>query len=198
MPDEQVTSITTSAVEQQQRQAEWRRGYLMEYEVAKQAALDARKKEALAGGQLTMQDLFSNTLELAVRFPKMLERGAGIEGTYNGVPAVLECDLFVDSDGTGVSPDIEDGARFMVFAQSPDGDGKLLCDVVLTRRTTGPTWNAMQGEYGKSASRRGGNPGINWVPASDLVVGSDMQPYGLATAVRNVCEMVTGMQAPQK
>lgn len=123
MPDEQVTSITTSAVEQQQRQAEWRRGYLMEYEVAKQAALDARKKEALAGGQLTMQDLFSNTLELAVRFPKMLERGTGIEGTYNGVPAVLECELFGDPDGTGFYPAIEDGARFMVFAQSQDGDG---------------------------------------------------------------------------
>lgn len=78
------------------------------------------------------------------------------------------------------------------------GMGGLLCDVTLTRPTTDPAWYAMQGKHVNSASRRGGNFGITWVPASGLEVGSEAQLYGLASEVRNLCEMVTSMRAPHK
>lgn len=171
------------------RQESWLSGLQRDFETA-------HKQTELLGGQLVVQDLFVDTLKLVARVPGATARYEGVIGVYNGNQAVLEISQpLVGNTDDSRGSNIEDSARYMVFEVSEDGDGRMLCDVVIDRARTDPLWKAEKGEYHGTASRRGGNPGITWHRASGLVEGANSQPFGLAPEVQHIRAMVKGVLA---
>jgi hypothetical protein len=107
----------------------------------------------LMNGQVAMQELFVDTRSLVAQTPEKAFRG--IEGVYNGQPAVLEVvDCMTDNKSDSRGYNIRDNARYIISSKVEDGDGLVLCDMGITRTRTRESWDAMVGDYHAKVSRK--------------------------------------------